>query len=439
MRFLNVRLVQLFLLCALGLSVSTTIRASIEREFIDVISSKDKPYLVASVFREKNPVPRALIKFEDGFRGGDNSKEVAVLKQYYEFMVNGEPKKAASLYYAGDGSRERFIAGLLAMPDRYAGYPMLERVDFLNAFGWGPFLIYELQLSGGQVGKIKWREAVICTKQKCFISNQIDGAESNIDGFADVRQLLNRAPAAQDKLFDAFNAYDNKAVFLPTNAMTYSSVQNTQYPMTFSFEMEKVTPFEIDLSKEKIPSNARINGINVSFLQEMYLELQKLAPLVQDEALKTQTNDDPQKAQVIDEYNKVIDKFSSSDATRDIYLYSVFGNSEDDKIEFTREWYHPVAAIQRISRWTSIRVLGFIPQGTNRTALFFQPTSTVNNDTRIEPIQALAIEKTAQGPKLMLTNFSNNAAQTINFALEASVLDVLGKKYAEAPTLIYNR
>ena len=413
--------------------------ASMDREFVEVISHQDKSYLIASLFRDEQPIKRPLLKIDDKLQGGDNSKPAEVLRQYYELMIQGQPKKAASLFFTGDNSQERYVNGLLSMPDRYAGYTMLERIDFLGSYGWGPFEIFEVKLSGAQAGSLNWREAVICGPQKCFLSNKIDQPDASLNEFASIRRLVTKTPAKQQELALKFSKLNNKALYLPDNAMAYSAVQNTQYPMAFSFDMEQVTPVTIDLGQStkntKLP---KYNGVDVSVLLDFINDIHSLSPLVASDSLKQQKDSDPEKEKVIREYSKTVDRYTTNQATRDVFLYSVFEDQEKNLRSFKREWYHPVAAVQRISRWQKIILLGYIPQDDQQIALFFQPMSVAENgDVTIEPIQGIAIAASSTGSKIMLTNFRNNAAQKINFALEAAVLDALGKKYAQDPTLIY--
>lgn len=411
---------------------------TMDREFIDVIQSQGKSYLIASLFRDTKPVDRPLIKVGEELRGGDNSKAVQLLRQYYQLMINGEPKKAATLFYGPDGSKERFINGLIDMPDRYAGYQMLERIDFHTSFGWGPFEIYEVTLSGTKVGSLRWREAVICGQQQCYLSNQIDTPESELREFASIRDLMASGTGKQQQLADNFNQLPNKAFFLPNEAMSYANLQNTQYPMTFSFTMEQLKPVEIDLSKP-VSNNVAltINGVDASLLVKMIKDITALAPLVADQSLRNQ-GPNPAKDKVITSYNNVVDKYTSQQSSRDIYLYSMFEDQQTKQQEFRREWYHPVAAVQRISRWTKLTVLGYIPQNDKQIALFFQPMSVAENgDEVIEPIQGIAIAASTNGSQILLSNFRNNVVQKINYALEAPVLNELGKKYAKSPTFIY--
>lgn len=282
-----------------------------------------------------------------------------------------------------------------------------------------------------------WREALICDANKCFISNKIDNAESNVNKISQVRRLLDNNAKVQAKNKDAFDALDTKAIFLPTDAMQYSSIQNVQYPMVFSFAMQSITPITLDLSRGA-KTTASINDIPLSSLQSVYQELAELASLVLDENLKNQKDSDPEKSAAIAAYNEVIDQYLGTSNSRNIYLYSLFETKENAKLEFKREWYHPIAAIQRISRWQNIKIYGYIPKGETQMVVFFQPSSKdALGNIVTEPMQAIAIESSAKGTKLMLTDFTNNASQTINFAMEAPVVEVLGEKYADTPTFIY--
>jgi hypothetical protein len=427
---------RMVLLLALTCS-SATANTGMDRQFVDVISNDSKQYMVASIFQQEKPINRPLLKFENELRGGDDSKQSALLKEYYALMIQGQPKDAARLFFDQDGSKERYINSLLSMPTKYAGYTQLERIDFLTSFGWGPFQIFEVNLSGAKGRNMSWREAVICSEKKCFISNQIDQAESNINELSQIRRLLDTNAQVQAKLKNAFTILDDNAIYLPSGALQYSTIQNVQYPMVFSFQMESIPPVTIGLTA-KTKTTASIKGTPLLILQSVFTELSALAPLVAKQSIKNQTDTDPEKSAAIEAYNQVINKYITDGASNNIYLYSVFATKNNKKREFRREWYHPIAAIQRISRWKSIKIFGYMPQGDNEMVVFFQPTSKDAEDKPlIEPMHAMAIESTASGPKLMLTDFKNNASQTINFAMEAPVVDVLGKKYADTPTLVY--
>jgi hypothetical protein len=417
--------------------VSIKANANLDRQFIELISHDNKPYMVASIFQNEQPIKRPLLKFEDELKGADDSKQSALFTQYYSLMIQGQPKSAASLFFEQDGSKERYINSLLSMPTKYAGYTKLERIDFLTSFGWGPFQIFEVNLSGAQNRSMMWREAVVCSASKCFISNQIDQAESSVGEISQVRRLLDTNSQVQAKHKDAFNALDNKAIFLPKDALQYSNIQSVQYPMAFSFNMQSITPVTLNLGKSA-KTTASINGMQLSTLQSMYQELGALAGLVINEGLKNQSDTDAEKSAAIDAYNEVVDQYSGTSTSRNIYLYSIFETEKNSNLEFKREWYHPIAAIQRISRWQSIKILGYIPQGNAQMVVFFQPTSKdALGNLVTEPMQAIAMESADKGTKLMLTDFTNNASQTINFAMEAPVVEVLGEKYADPPTFIY--
>lgn len=428
--------------CLLGalLLLSNSINAAeMDREFINLVQHKDDTYLIASLFRNVNPVDRPLIKVEGEFRGGNNSKAVQLLRQYYQYMLDGEPKKAASLFYAPDGSKERFINGLLGMPDRYAGYQMLERVDFLNSYGWGPFEIYEVKLSGSKVGSLQWREAVLCGKQQCYLTNQIDEPDSEVNKIASLRNMLQRNTNKQKQLADKFKQLPLKTFFLPNEAMSYANLQNTQYPVTFAFTMVPIDPLVIPLSKPlKLPQKMTFNGANSAVLVNLISELQSLEPLVTAKTLDELQKDSAQKDQVMARYNEVVNKYIGQRSSTFFHLFSLFKDEKTKEEVFRREWYHPVAAIQRISHWTKITLVGYIPQDGNKIALYFQPTSQIENgDETIEPLQGIVLSVSGQNTNVLLPDFKNNAAQPINFALEAPVLNELGKKYAKEPTFIY--
>lgn len=427
------------MLCLLLLPYSqATAETNMNRQFVELISHGGKPYMIASLFQNEKPINRPLLKFENELKGGDDSKQSTLLSEYYGLMIQGQAKKVANLYFEQDGSKERYISGLIRMPKKYAGYSEVERIDFLTSFGWGPFQIIEVNLSGVKGLNLQWREAVICSSKKCFMSNQIDQADSKVTTLGEIRTLLDTDDQAQTKLKSQVNMLSEKAIYLPDDALEYASTQNTQYPLVFSFQMERIKPITIDLNATTKTSDS-IEGINLSLLQSLYQELRTLAPLVVNESLQNQTNTEPEKRDADEAYNKVVNKYITEDAGNQMYFYSLYEMASNNKLEMRREAYQPVAVIQRVSLWQSLEILGYMRQGEKQIVVFFQPSSQDAKGTvRVEPMHAIAIESTVKGPKLMLTDFRNNASQTINYAMEAPIVDVLGRKYAKTPTFIYN-
>ncbi|TLM76536.1 hypothetical protein ACONUD_10565 [Microbulbifer harenosus] len=115
----------------------------------------------------------AVKQYKDSYLmgGSKNSPndDHKILLEYYSLLKNGKFAAAANLLSSKDGSRELAKNEISLFSKQRVGFKDLERVSFSEAFKWGIYTIFDVQLIGGG-RSVSFFEASICLKDGCHPS-----------------------------------------------------------------------------------------------------------------------------------------------------------------------------------------------------------------------------------------------------------------------------
>ncbi len=389
----------------------------LERTFVEVLAGATQPYLVASFMRASTPT--TLKRQKDTMDGG-NDPESAALRRYYDAMIRGRPEQAASVFLDADGSRQRFRDGLTALPTRYAGYQSLSEVTVAEVYGWGPYRIAVVSLLGSDGRQQNWREALVCMDSNCLLSNAIDAPD---DGFALLARVRNPQTTSNrtQAVLEQFVATAASAQVVPTTAVAYPGVE--QHPLTLAVRLDTL-PRPVNVA---LPHVGRAIGVN-------RIDITPVVALLSDLiGIDIGAIADPSKLDGIEQSVRAVIDSRVDPETAEAGFYFVSAFAPDGRLDV--EWYHPIAALQRVHRWQSIRIIGLMVVG-QEVAVFYQPTQHAAEDGAvglIEPVQVAVLRRAPGEPRVLL----GGVGSAFEILHADSIARLIGTRYGAAVTFAY--
>ena len=383
----------------------------------EVAVASGEPSVIMKYFKDDRDRPLILSKKDNKIVGSiDPVSEL--LARYYTLMINQRIDDVTELYYRADGSQARYLQGLVEIPNRYEGYQSLSQINLLGRYGWGPFEIVSLRLSGGG-STLVWREAVICKAKKCWLSNAIDASDANFNTYgAHARGA--KSQFSQGQLQQQFESF-NSVTWLPAGASDY--VGFNQYPVQISSRVGK-SDYLIQLGFNKDP--AAYNGKNIKPVVNFLSELRRLGTEIN-------TSDDVDEEKIASQMEPLLGQYVMTPADQtgfEFNLSSRFTNNPSVKVE----WYHPIAAMQRIGHWDQIRIAGWVELD-DRVALYYQPTRIEEELRIVEPVQLLILKQSESGdwrPTL------EGPRSRYAYLFDDSVMDSVQRQLGAEVTFIYS-
>jgi len=386
------------------------------------ISGADKSPIILRYFKSSDdPV---VLRVQNKKFVGAKDQETNLLANYYQLMKSGEFEKVADLFYENDGSRDRYLNDLRENPTRNTGYAKLTKVEISDRFGWGPFQVIRVNLLGKGGLQLKWREAVICSADICYLSNSINKQNKQFDMFGHYTRLA-ASSISQSELEKRFNS--GKAEYwLPDNAASYSGFN--QYPVAVSVSLTKVVSKNIDLNAKNITT--KVGTVDLKELVEFIKELQIIG-----KSFENLEKDEIDANKIATELSKVIERrIFSKNKNYEFNLVSKYAN---EKSIFS-EWYHPIAAIQRITKWSAINVIGFA-EVDDRLAVYFQPeliSVAPKSKPLIEPVQLFILGKTKAGQwKVTLEAGKSKYA----YLFDNQIINSIQQQHGQAISFVYSK
>lgn len=386
------------------------------------ISDSDKPTVIMKYFEFSDSKGLRLTQVEGKFQGG-NDNVAKLLNAYYTSMSTGKLDQAAELFYSGDGSRERFLAQIAEYPEKYEGYKKLKRVDVEARYGWGPFQVVKVTLKGDQL-TLGWREAVICDTNACYLSNAIDAPSEKFDMFGHYVRMPD-SKLSQAELSAQFEK-GSIEYWLPDNAHAYGGF--TQYPVAISSQLTDTVFKRLQLGSSK-PQQSKASGVDYRYLLGLIDGVKKIG-----EKIEEKKQDEIDQDAIANDLQKVLQ--ANADMGNTGYEFNFASQFKQDN-RYIVEWYHPIAAIQRMSRWTAMTVIGYAEMD-QRLAVYVQPEIGQDKEdsksSLIEPVQLFILKRTNKGewrPSL------EGKHSKYAFLYDDQVLKSIQEKHGKKVTFIY--
>lgn len=408
-----------FTLFVSSIVVQSVSAAQLQKVYTEVFSGSQLPMII-SFFKHTQTKPIILKRSGNKIEGAVDA-ETTLLANYYQMMIAGDFSKVANLFYEQDGSRERYLTNLKELPTRYDGYVKLTNVYISDRYGWGPFQIVTMRLAGEGGLNLKWREAIICKNDSCYLSNAIDKADQRFELYgAYAFDSLSKIP--QSKLESDFEKQKSE-YWLPYAAADYVGFK--QYPVAVSTGITTLAAIRLELLKAN-DKNSTVNGYDLypmfQFMQAVHL-LGKDFVSLPTEKIKQQ--DVSKQLDVL--INQHVDKSNNN------YQFNLVSKYKSEQ-GVNVEWYNPVAAIQRISNWDLISILGF-SNIRDSLIVYFQPQQGLSDKALIEPVQFFILRKSSDG-KWRVALESNKGQ--FSFLFDDQVMNSIQKQYGQKVSFIYS-
>lgn len=411
----------MLLACSLFVSsmvVQTVAAAQLHKVYREVFDNQGLP-MVISFFKQTQDKPIVLKRVDNKIEGAVDA-ESALLSDYYQKMITGDVSNVAGLYYEQDGSRERFLQKLRELPTRYDGYSKLTSVYISDQYGWGPFQIVTLRLEGKDGLSLNWREAIICKKDACQLSNAIDMSDGKFNLYG-IYARKKPSQISQSELKSVFEKHQSE-FWLPENASAYTGFK--QYPVAVSTGVSSTVSKSFELAKIS-KQNSLINGYD---LYPMLDFLQAIQSIGKDFVSLPNENIDQQK--IISQLDVLIKQYTYNDSNGyEFNLVSKFNSEQGVNVE----WYQPVAAIQRITNWNRISILGF-SNIKNHLVVYYQPERGLEGNVLIEPVQFFILRKSIKGKWLVV--LESDKGQFAHL-FDDQVMDSIQQQYGKKISFIY--
>ena len=411
---------------ALGVVASITLctnasAAALQRTFAELVGNSQRPYVVAAFYRSEERLE--LVREGDVVKA-ESDPQSAALALYYQNQMLGRPQLAANSWYVQDGSKQRFLAGLQAIPNRYEGYRTLSGVVVSEHVGWGPFVVEIVTLSGNDGREQPWREALVCGRG-CFISNAIDKPDASFELLDAARTALTTTTRSQGELQRFFDAATRAQRLPALDTRPYGRLPQRPLEIAAQFDRPE-QPIDVALPHSGAGLGA-IGGVELTRLVEWLSALKRI------EVDATETR--PLTSAAIErELNASLENRVDAATADDLFYFaSAYKTGPRAAVRVANEWYHPIAAVQRVHRWARLSIVGSIVAGDD-AAVFYQPTQeTQANTTLREPVQVALLHRHAAGDWRVASRVRN----ALVVVRSDTVLEIAGKALGNEVTFVY--
>lgn len=424
---------RIFVWLSAALCASPALAVDLQRTFVELLAGPDRPYVVASFFRSDQQV--RLVRQGDAMVGGADA-ETSLLRAYYELMMLGRPEEAAELFYDGDGSRDRFLEGLASLPTRYDGYRTLAQVAITEHYGWGPYRIEVVELLGSDGRQQSWREGVVCAGAGCYLTNAIDRPDDAFKLYSEIRNLRGRSPRPQEELARFFDSA-GRSLLLPMDAARYPGVR--QYPLEFAVQLDRPASAVAVTLPHESGTRVVVDGFDITSLVALLSDLKRID--VSQVEPPAQAPGGAPEVTATDEIEREIAAAVEGRVVEETLEAGFhFVSAFKPGTTFTEEWYHPIAAAQRVNRWASIEVVAFLALDRD-VAVFFQPTQAKPSGTAPdtpalrEPVQVAVLRQRSGADWRVLLGGAGSRLQVV---YSDAVVDVANRSYGDEVTFVYD-
>lgn len=386
----------------------------------EIVADANLP-MVMRYFKE--PQKKALTLFRKGqIFNGAIDPETQLLAKYYSLMVAKKYQAIEHLYYQQDGSRQRYIQKLNELPSRYDGYSNLTHVKVMDRYGWGPFKIISVQLLGKSKRNMKWREAIICLKKLCQLSNAIEQQDDKFNLYG-IYALQKKSSISQSKLAKAFDK-GRPVLWLPVNADIYKGLKQYPVSVVVSIHEQKKQILSLD---ETGSNKINISGYDIAPMLQFIKSVKNLGKEVEMLA-----PDKIDKEKIATKLGKILESYVvKSSRGFEFNLVSQFESEPEVKVE----WYDPIAALQRISNWKNLTILGFMTiEDGGGVVVYFQPERESGDKLLVEPVQLFILRKNAKDQWFVTLEAKNSK---ISYLYNNQIVNSIQSQHGKEVSFIY--